>query len=176
MIMNIMKDYCFEVELNLGYNCMGCCMDEVLYPVVKFSDEEAAAIRDWAADAGEISLDELEDALPDLQERIAKAVYDSIWWWCVEDGIANNGYEDSGLEMFESEVADGTYVIPDYDPDAELTDREDFDDLYEAWELSKEGLEGQEKIDYLEARYQITDSTDFSAIDYNVVFPEELLD
>lgn len=169
--------YFFEVDLSLGSNCVGQCCDDTLECVVELTADEAEALRGWLEEQGDPDFLELEEQLPDISDTIRAAVNDALWWWAAEDGITNNGYEDLGDVLFEQEVRDGVYALEGVDLDEvdDLTDLEDYDELFEVWEESKDMLDGDERMAYLDARYNITESTDFDALDYVVRFPEELL-
>ena len=166
------QKYSFEVNLGLGCNCMGCCMDESIDAEVELTEEEMNQLREWLDSHEDADFSDLEEDLPDLHSKIEGAALDAIFWWAVEDGIAQGGYEDNGFEIFEQEVADGTFVIEGYDPetDGELEDAEDidYDEEFERWSEEKDNLDGEERVNYLEARYGITDGTDISCIDYTV--------
>lgn len=166
------KKYGFEVNLGLGYNCTGNCMDESINAEAELTEEDMQQLCEWLDSHEDADFSELEEDLPDLHSKIDGAAMDAIFWWAVEDGIAQGGYEDNGLEMFEQEVADGTFVIEGYDPetDCDLEDAEDidYDEEFERWCKEKDNLDGEDRVNYLEARYNITDGTDISCIDYTV--------
>ena len=166
------QKYSFEVNLGLGCNCMGCCMDESIDAEVELTEEQMQQLREGLDAHEDADFSALEDDLPEIHSNIDGAARNAIFGWAVEDGIAQGGYEDCGYDMFEHEVADGTFVIDGYDPetDGDLDDAEDIDidEEFERWSDEKDNLEGEERVNYLEARYGITDGTDISCIDYTV--------
>lgn len=173
------QKYSFEVNLDLGCNCMGCCMDESIGAEVELTEDEMQQLGEWLDSHMDADFAELEEDLPEIYSDIDSAARDAIFWWAVNDGIAQGGYEDNGYEMFEQDVADGIFTVDGYDPetDGDIDDAEgiDLDEAFERWSEEKDNLEGEERVDYLEARYNITDDTDISCIDYTVVLANATL-
>ena len=168
--------FIFEVGLNLGSNCVGQNFDETLDVAVELTSDETDTLRGWLG-SHEHDYNMLEADLPGIYDVINARIGDALWWWMVEEGIANNGYEDRGEDLFEQEVRDGVYVLNGVDIDEveDLIDLEDYDDLFVAWEKSKDKLDDEERKAYLETRYDFTATTDVSSLDYLVSFPEELI-
>lgn len=166
------QTYTFKVNLDLACSCMGCCMDESVYADVELAGEEAQQLREWVGAHAEAEFEDLKEDLPEIYGKIRDEATSAIFWWAVEDGIAQGGYEDYGYEMFEQEVADGTFVIDGYDPetDGDLDEAEDIDvdGEFDRWCEEKDALDGEARVDYLEARYNITEGTDISCLDYSV--------
>lgn len=176
---SIPKSYAFGVNLELGYTCIGICMDESLVADVVLTDVEVESIKAWlkAQDGDELDRSKMAEDLPDVYDKIDSAIQDVLLKWAVQDGVDNGNYAyDNGWDMFEKDMRSGDFrpesAGEDFDPEDYLEDEECFDE----WESHQPSVGDEGWEDYYEERYGAISGLDLGAIDYSVEFPEEILE
>lgn len=132
---SIPKSYAFGVNLELGYTCIGICMDESLVADVVLTDVEVESIKAWlkAQDGDELDRSKMAEDLPDVYDKIDSAIQDVLLKWAVQDGVDNGNYAyDNGWDMFEKDMRSGDFrpesAGEDFDPEDYLEDEECFDE------------------------------------------------
>lgn len=164
-----------RVNISLGVDCMGRCMEKSVEFEVPVSDMEKALL---------MNLPQCEEGkTTELKEQIPTALYDKIRFAAIHEvenviymeGYNNGYYELDAQKWFAHDVEDGTFCMKmpngQYMVGDTLYNMED-QELMNIW-YEHESQRVQEKgIEYLRCRYEqeLTDQTDLAGVSWSLEF------